>query len=548
MKDDATADDPRERWLEDLPAETAERHAERPILFGPADVEIDAERDLGYPGQFPFTRGIYPGMYAHQHWRMIQQAGFGTSDQTNDRFKFFVEEGAQSVSVTFDMPTVRGLDSDSPHSRGEVGQVGQPVDTIDDMRRLVEGVPLERVHVALLASHQGAPVIFSMFVQAALEAGYAPSTLRGTIQNEFLSFYEALPRSTAYPPGAAVRIVADTIAWTTEHLPAFIPVNVTAEIARELGCTMIQELAFTMANGMAYVEAAMDRGADVNRFGPRIAFYMGVHNHFFEEVAKYRAARRMWARIMRDRFGATNPRAWRFRVHAQENASTSTAQQPINNVVRGTVQAMAAVFGGIQSLDVNPFDEALAIPTEESNRIALRTQQILAHESGLTEVIDPLGGSWYVESLTDRAEAGARAILDRFEEWGEGSMTRGVLHAIHSGWFEREIESEAYAHQLAVERGEKIVVGVNRYVLDGEDLDVELTTVEPELEARQLEHLRAFKAARDGDAVEARLRDVHEAARGDANLIPPIMDAVKAGSTLEETCEVLKDVFGLWRA
>jgi methylmalonyl-CoA mutase N-terminal domain/subunit len=539
--------DQRQHWRRELPERSRQRDRGRPILFTPDDVKTDYQRDLSFPGEYPYTRGIYPGMYAEQPWRMIQQAGYGTSDQTNDRFKFFIQEGADSASVTFDMPTVRGLDSDHPMAVGEVGQVGQPIDTLDDLRRLIDGVPLDKVHIALLASHQGAPAIFAMFVEAAVQAGYPAEVLRGTIQNEFLSFYQGLPRSTAYKPACAVRLVADTIAYCQEHLPAFIPVNVTAEIARELGATATQELALTMANGMAYVEAAIAKGADVDRFGPQIAFYMGVHNNFFEEVAKYRAARRMWARIMRERFGATNPKAWRYRVHAQENASTATAQQPHNNIIRGTIQAMAAVLGGVQSLDVNPFDEALAIPTEESNRIALRTQQILAHESGITDVIDPMGGSYYLEWLTDQLEAGAQEILEQLETWGEGSMVAGVLHGIDSGYFENSITEEAHRHQVAVEAGEKIVVGVNKYVNEDEETELELTVVDPELETLQKQRLANWKAARDDGLVERELALVAGVAKGEENLIPPIRSAVRAGATLGEICEVLRQSFGLWR-
>ena len=536
----------RNHWRQRLPEVSRKRDDNQPILYTEADAQIAPTRDLGYPGGYPFTRGIYPGMYTAQHWRMIQQAGFGTSDDTNERFKFFIQEGAQSASVTFDMPTVRGLDSDSPHARGEVGKVGQPIDTLDDVKRLIDGIPLERVHIALLASHQGAPVIFAMFVEAAVQAGYALETLRGTIQNEFLSFYQGLPRSTAYEPAAAVRIVADTIKYCETNVPAFIPVNVTADIARELGCSAVQELAYTMANGMAYVEAAMARGADIDKFGPQIAFYMGVHNHLFEEAAKFRAARRMWARIMRKRFGATNAKAWRFRVHAQESASTCAAQQPLNNIVRGTIQALAAVLGGVQSLDVNPFDEALAIPTEESNRIALRTQQIIAHESGVTDVIDPLGGSYYIETLTNRLESQAQEILTKLEAWGDGSMLAGVLHGIDTGYFEDEITNEAYRYQQAVERGDQLVVGVNSYVVEDEHSDIHLTEVDPQLERIQIARLQQFKRTRDMSHVETSLARVRSCATGDDNIIPPIRDAVRAGATFGETCAVLRDSFGLW--
>ncbi|MEW6776198.1 MAG: methylmalonyl-CoA mutase family protein [Bdellovibrionota bacterium] len=535
------------RWREALPEKAKAKDKVRPVLYTPADVKGDYEKDLGLPGEYPFTRGIYPGMYAEQHWRMIQQAGFGNSEDTNERFKFFIREGAQSASVTFDMPTVRGVDSDDPLARGEVGQVGQPIDTVDDMRRLIDGIPLEKVHIAMLASHQGAPVIFSMFVEAAVQAGYKPEQLRGTIQNEFLSFYEGLPRSTAYKPAASVRIVADTIQYCQEHVPAFIPVNVTAEIAREMGCNMVQELAFCMANGISYVEAALAKGADVDKFGGQVAFYMGVHNNFFEEIAKYRAARRMWAKIMRERFGAKNPKSWRFRVHAQENASTCTAQQPLNNIVRGTIQALAAVLGGVQSLDVNPYDEALAIPTEESNRVALRTQQVIAHESGVCDVIDPLGGSYYVEALTNRAEEEAWKIIRQFEEWGKGSVLQGVLHGIDSGYFEDVITAEAYKHEMAVERKEKIVVGVNEYVVPNENLDLKLTYVPLDVENRQVERLKAWKKKRDGKAVQKSLEIVRKAASNEKeNLLPPIREAVRTGATLGETCKVLRESLGLW--
>ena len=539
--------DAKKDWESRLPSVAKKKHAGAPVLYTPADIALDYERDLGLPGEYPYTRGIYPGMYAEQHWRMIQQAGFGNSEETNERFKFFIREGAQSASVTFDMPTVRGLDSDDPLAAGEVGQVGQPIDTVDDFRRLIDGIPLDKVHIAMLASHQGAPVIFSMFVEAAVQAGYRPEQLRGTIQNEFLSFYEGLPRSTAYKPAAAVRIVADTVKYCEDHVPAFIPLNITAEIAREMGCNMVQELAYCMANGISYVEAATARGADINKFGAQLAFYMGVHNNFFEEVAKYRAARRMWAKIMRERFGATNPKAWRFRTHAQENASTCTAQQPLNNIIRGTLQALAAVMGGVQSLDVNPYDEALAIPTEESNRIALRTQQIIAHESGVCDVIDPLGGSYYVEALTNRAESEAWKIIEQFEKWGNGSVLKGVLHGIDSGYFEEAITGEAYKHQMAVEKGEKIVVGVSAYVQEGENLDLTLTRVPPEAEKRQIDRLKNWKAGRDNGAVERALARVATTAKDEStNLIPPIREAVRAGATLGETCKVLRDSLGMW--
>jgi methylmalonyl-CoA mutase, N-terminal domain len=492
----------------------------------------------GYPGEFPFTRGIQPTMYRGRLWTMRQYAGFGTADASNQRYRYLLSQGVSGLSVAFDLPTQIGYDSDHPLAAGEVGKVGVAIDSIEDMARLFAGIPLDRVSTSMTINAT-AIILLALYVAVGKRQGVAPAALSGTVQNDILKEYVA--RGTyIYPPAASLRIVTDVFAYCEREVPQWNTISISGYHIREAGSTAVQEVAFTFANAVAYVQAAVDAGLDVNTLGQRLSFFFNAHNDFLEEVAKFRAARRLWARIMRDRFGATNPRAQQLRFHTQTAGSTLTAQQPDTNIVRVAVQAMAAVLGGTQSLHTNGRDEALALPTEDSARIALRTQQIIAHESGVPNTVDPFGGSWHIERLTDRIESGAVALLDRIEASG------GTLRAIETGVIQRQIQEAAYAAQQAIDRGENVVVGVNRYATD-ERPTVEVFTLDADVERRQVERLEGLRASRDQAAWRAALDAVESAARGRDNLVPRIIAAVEARATVGEIADTMRGVFGEFR-
>jgi methylmalonyl-CoA mutase, N-terminal domain len=508
---------------------------ERRYFFDPTDLPDDPRQLIGWPGVFPFTRGIQPTMYRGRPWTMRQYAGFGTAAASNERYRYLLSQGVTGLSVAFDLPTQIGYDSDHPLAAGEVGKVGVAIDSIEDMTTLVDGIPLDRVSTSMTINAT-AIILLSLYVAAAKRQGVAPRALAGTVQNDILKEYVA--RGTyIYPPRPSLRIVTDIFAFCERELPQWNTISISGYHIREAGSTAVQEVAFTIANAIAYMQAAVDAGLDVNAFGQRVSFFFNAHNDFLEEIAKYRAARRLWARIMRDRFGATNPRAQQLRFHTQTAGSTLTAQQPDNNVVRVALQAMAAVLGGTQSLHCNGRDEALALPTEEAATIALRTQQIVLHESGVANTVDPVGGAYAIEHRTDAIEQEAEALLDRIDALG------GTLSAIETGYIQRQIQDAAYKAQQAIDAQEAIVVGVNRFSTpDAPSIDV--FSVDPEIERQQIERVRAVRAGRSDSEWRAALAQVDAAARGDQNLVPPIIAAVEKHATLGEIADTLRRVFG----
>jgi methylmalonyl-CoA mutase, N-terminal domain len=492
--------------------------------------------ELGYPGDFPFTRGIQPTMYRGRLWSMRQYAGFATAEESNRRYRYLLAQGVTGLSVAFDLPTQMGYDSDHPLAAGEVGRVGVAIDSIEDMALLFDGIPLDRVSTSMTINAT-AIVLLALYVAVARRQGVDARTLSGTIQNDILKEYIA--RGTyIYPPRPSLRIVTDIFAFCERELPNWNTISISGYHIREAGSTAVQEVAFTFADAIAYVEAAIAAGLDVNRFGQRLSFFFNAHNDFIEEIAKFRAARRLWARVMRDRFGATNPRAQQLRFHTQTAGSTLTAQQPDNNIVRVALQALAAVLGGTQSLHCNGRDEALALPTEESARIALRTQQIIAAESGVANTVDPVAGAYAIETLTNDIERGAVAILDRIDRAG------GTLAAIESGLIQREVQESAYRAQLAVDGGQATVVGVNRFVVDGGGSAIETLAIDPTVESRQVERVRALRAGRSASAAQAALTGVTQAARDGTNLVPAIVTAVEAQATVGEIADAMRAVFG----
>ena len=496
---------------------------------------LDPSSDIGFPGTFPFTRGIQPTMYRGRLWTMRQYAGFGTAAESNRRYRYLLSQGVTGLSVAFDLPTQMGYDSDHPLAAGEVGRVGVAIDSIEDMAELFDGIPLGRVSTSMTINAT-AIVLLALYVAVARRQGIEPRALSGTVQNDILKEYVA--RGTyIYPPRASLRIVTDIFAFCERALPNWNTISISGYHIREAGSTAIQEVAFTFANAIAYVQAAIDGGLDVDSFGQRLSFFFNAHNDFLEELSKFRAARRLWARIMRDRFGAKNPRAQQLRFHTQTAGSTLTAQQPDNNIVRVAIQALAAVLGGTQSLHCNGRDEALALPTEESARIALRTQQIIASETGVPNTVDPAGGAYAIEEMTTRIEEGARQLLERIEGAG------GTLAAIEQGLIQREIQESAYRAQQRIDSGETVVVGVNQLVTD-DPSGIELLTIDPELERRQIERVRALRAGRDASACSAALEVVTTAARGTDNLVPPVIAAVEARATLGEIADAMRAVFG----
>jgi methylmalonyl-CoA mutase, N-terminal domain len=496
---------------------------------------FDPAVKLGEPGVYPYTRGVQRDMYRGRLWTMRQYAGFGTAEETNERFRFLLSAGQTGLSCAFDLPTQMGYDSDHPRADGEVGKVGVAIDSIDDMRTLLSGIPLGAVSTSMTINATAA-ILLLLYELAAEEQGVAAASISGTIQNDILKEYVA--RGTyIYPPRPSMRLVTDTFAYCAEHIPEWNTISISGYHIREAGSTAVQELAFTLADGIAYVDAALAAGLDVDAFGPRLSFFFNAHNNLFEEVAKYRAARRIWARIMTERFGACDERSKRLRFHTQTGGSTLTAQQPEDNIVRVTLQALAAVLGGTQSLHTNSFDEALGLPTERAAKLALRTQQVIGFESGVTDTVDPLAGSYFLESLTDEMEQAALAYIDRIDTLG------GAVAAIEGGFMQDEIEKAAYEYAKAIDSGRKVLVGVNRFA-DGDPGEPEVFPIEASLQQDQIERLRALRAARDQAGVDAALDDVRSAARGTQNLLVPMRDALRRRATLGEVSDALREVFG----
>ena len=513
--------------ISDLPVER---------LYTPADTaDLDYLRDIGFPGEYPFTRGVQPTMYRGRLWTMRQYAGFAAAEESNRRYKYLLEQGQTGLSVAFDLPTQIGYDSDHEFSLGEVGKVGVAIDSLADMEVLFGGIPLDKVSTSMTINATAA-VLLAMYIVVGEKQGVAGDRLTGTIQNDILKEYAA--RGTyIFPPQPSMRIITDIFAFCTEHVPRWNTISISGYHIREAGSTAVQEVAFTLANGIAYVEAAVKAGLKVDDFGPRLSFFFNSHLDFLEEIAKFRAARRLWARIMKERFGAKNPRSLMLRFHTQTAGCTLTAQQPANNIVRVAFQALAAVLGGTQSLHTNSMDEAFSLPTEEAVAIALKTQQLVGYETGVADTVDPLAGSYYLENLTSRIEAGAEEYIKRIEGLG------GAVAAVEKGYIQREIQDSAYRYQREVEEGRRVVVGVNKF--QTEDVQPEnLLRVDPSVGERQVERLKKLRAERDNAAVEKALEALERAARGTDNLLPPIIEAVRRYTTLGEICNVLRGVFG----
>ncbi len=514
-------------------------------LYTPADVaDLDYDEDLGFPGEEPYTRGVYPTMYRGRTWTMRQFAGFGTAEETNERFHYLIEEGQTGLSTAFDMPSLMGLDSDDPMSLGEVGKEGVAVDTLRDMEILFDGIDVGEVSTSFTIN-PSAPVIYAMYVAIADQQGVPREELRGTLQNDMLKEFIA-QKEWVVPPEPSLDLVTDTIEFAVDETPKFNPISVSGYHIREAGSTATQELAFTLADGFAYVEACLDRGLDIDEFAPQLSFFFNSHNSIFEEVAKFRAARRIYARVMDEEYGAEADASKQLKFHTQTAGQSLTAQQPLNNVVRVTIQALAGVLGGTQSLHTNSFDEALALPSEQAVRVALRTQQIIAEESGAADIADPLGGSFAVEALTDEIEADATAYIEELREMGDGSIRAGVLRGIDEGYFHREIQESAYEYQERVDEGEETVVGVNAYEIE-EDTQPDLLHVDETTRERQLNRLESVKAERDDEAVEAALDEIREAVAAGENVLPAIVDAVKTYATMGEIMAVFESEYGTYR-
>ena len=540
----------KQQWQDETLAPAVARYPERresfetdsglPIdaLYAPEDLAgrgYDYAQDIGFPGEFPYTRGVQPSAYRGRVWTMRQYSGYATAADTNRRFRYLLEQGQTGLSVAFDLPTQIGYDSDHPLAKGEVGKVGVPICSLEDMETLFDGIPLGRVSTSMTINAT-ASLLLCFYIAAAKRQGATPDQVSGTIQNDILKEYIA--RGTyAYPPRPSMRLVVDVFKYCAESVPRWNTISISGYHMREAGATAVQELAFTFANGIAYVQAALDAGLKVDAFAPRLSFFFVAQNNLFEEVAKFRAARRIWARIMRDRFGAKDPRSMMLRFHTQTAGVSLTAQQPDNNVIRCTVQALAAILGGSQSLHVNSRDEALALPTEESAQLSLRTQQILAYESGAADVVDPLGGSWYIESLTNDLEAQALDYINRIDDMG------GAVAAIENGFQMREIGDAAYRHRQEVESGDRVIVGVNRYATEEPPVEG-LMRVDEEAALQQVARLERLRRERDGSASQAALARLTDAARSDANTVPAILECVEAYCTLGEMSGVLREAFG----
>ncbi len=537
------------RWEKEAYKQAVEKRPERkgefatisgaevkPLYTAKDTADQDYVRDLGFPGEYPYTRGVRPTMYRGQFWTMRQYAGFGTAEESNRRYRYLLDQGQTGLSVAFDLPTQMGYDSDHPMSLGEVGRVGVAIDSLEDMETLFSAIPLDKVSTSMTINST-ASILLSLYAEVGALQGVEAESLRGTIQNDVLKEYIA--RGTyIYPPAPSMRLITNIFAYCSESMPLFNTISISGYHMREAGSTAAQEVAFTLADGIAYVQAAVDSGMDVDQFASRLSFFFNVHNDFIEEVAKFRAARRLWADIMRNRFEARDPRSWMLRFHTQTAGCSLTAQQPENNVVRVAIQALAAVLGGTQSLHTNSRDEALALPTEESVRIALRTQQIIAHESGVGSTVDPLGGSYAIESMTNRIEEEAADYIQRIDDMG------GAVRAIEKGFQAREIEDSAYRYQMEVETEDRIVVGVNAFIVEEEEFAGELLKVNPEVERAQVGRLKALRSRRNQKAVDDALRALEDGARGDSNLMPLIREAVRVYTTLGEISDILRGVFG----
>jgi methylmalonyl-CoA mutase, N-terminal domain len=539
--------DATEEWRRGLYEQKPERDVlfttisglENEPLYTPDNVAIDYDRDLGYPGLYPYTRGVYPSMYRGRLWTMRQFAGFGTAEETNARFRYLREHGQTGLSTAFDMPTLMGYDSDHPKSLGEVGREGVAVDSLEDMEHLFAGIPLGEVSTSMTINAPAA-MLLAFYICVAEGQGVARDRLRGTIQTDILKEYIA-QKEWIFPPEPSMRLCVDMIEFCAREVPLWHPVSISGYHIREAGSTAAQELAFTLADGFAYVEAALERGLQVDDFAPRLSFFFNAHIDFFEEIAKYRAARRIWAKELRERYGARNPRSWLMRFHTQTAGVSLTAQQPEVNIVRTALEALAAVLGGTQSLHTNSFDEALALPTEHAVKLALRTQQVIAHETGVVNAIDPLGGSYYLEELTNRLEAEAYDYFGRIRELG------GVIAAIKENFFQREIAEASFRYQTEVESGQRVIVGVNRYE-DPDERAIEILAIDQALEQKQVERVQALRSRRDASVVEESLaRLKRDAAEEGVNLMPAIIDASKAYVTMGEMCDALRDVWGVWR-
>ena len=504
------------------------------------DNQVDYVNDLGFPGEFPYTRGIQPTMFRGRLWTMRQYAGFASAEETNKRFRYLLEQGQTGLSVAFDLPTQIGFDSDHAMAKSEVGKVGVAIDSIEDMERLLYQIPLDKVSTSMTINSPAA-VLLAMYIAVAEKQGVSPDKLRGTIQNDILKEYVA--RGTyIFPPEESMRLITDVIEYCSQEVPNWNTISISGYHIREAGSTAIQEIAFTLANGLEYVKAAIDSGLEVDKFAPRLSFFFNSHLDFIEEIAKFRAARRLWAKLMKERFGAKDERSLRLRFHTQTAGCTLTAQQPNNNIVRVAMQALAAVLGGTQSLHTNSRDEALSLPTEESVQIALRTQQIIAHESGVTDTPDPFGGSYYLESLTDKLEDEAVKLINKIDELG------GVPSAIEKGFIQKEIQDSSFKWQKAVEEKERVIVGVNEYQTEEEEKDLDTLEVDQQVANSQEKHLKELREKRDNDEVNTYLEKLKEAAKGDDNLMPYIKDAVKSYATLGEICGTLREVFGEYEA
>src|SRR2546427_1122507 len=550
----ATTEDPRAGldstgdWRRELYEATPEREGElfstisgleNEPLYTPDNVELDYGRDLGFPGSYPFTRGVYPTMYRGRLWTMRQFAGFGTAEETNERFRYLLDHGQTGLSTAFDMPTLMGYDSDHPKSLGEVGREGVAIDSLADMETLFAGIPLGEVSTSMTINSPAA-ILLAFYVCVGEEQRVGRGALRGTIQTDILKEYIA-QKEYIFPPEPSMRLVTDMVEFCARELPRWHPISISGYHIREAGSTAAQELAFTLADGFTYVDWALERGLDVDEFAPRLSFFFNAHLDFFEEIAKYRAARRIWARELKERYGAKSPRSWLMRFHTQTAGVSLTAQQPEVNIIRTALEAMAAVLGGTQSLHTNSFDEALALPTESAVRIALRTQQVIAHETGVVNTIDPLGGSYYVEELTNRLETEAYDYFGRIRKLG------GVVAAIKENFFQREIADASFRYQSEVEQKQRIIVGVNRYELEDEQ-PVEILKIDPALEREQIDRVQALRARRDSGAAASALAELkRSAAQEDKNLMPPIVEASKAYVTMGEMCDALREVWGVWR-
>ena len=549
---DSKLHDSTKKWEDEMVSKTIKRFPERREdfqtisglqmnrLYTPLDIkDLNYQKDLGFPGQYPFTRGVQPTGYRGRFWTMRQYSGFATARETNERFHFLLEQGQTGLSIAFDLPTQIGYDSDDPLAQGEVGKVGVAIDSLADMEVLFEGIPLDKVSTSMTINAP-ASVLLAMYIAVAEKQGVSMDKLRGTIQNDILKEYVA--RGTyIFPPNPSMRIITDIFKFCSENMPLWNTISISGYHIREAGSTAVQEVAFTLADGIAYVQAAIDAGLDVDSFASRLSFFFGSHSDFLEEISKFRAARRLWARIMRDRFEAKNDNSCRMRFHTQTAGCTLTAQQPDNNVVRVTLQALQAVLGGTQSLHTNSRDEALSLPTEESVQIALRTQQIIAHESGVGDTIDPLAGSYYVESLTNEIERRAMEYIQKIDKMG------GAPVAIEKGFIQREIHEAAYQFQRSVDERERIVVGVNKFTVE-EEPQFDYLRINPTAEREQLSELKKVRSKRDEGKVKQTLESLRSVAKGDKNLMPPIIDAVKVYATLGEICGVLREVFGEYKA